>query len=60
MVGSRAANTHFFHPLENDASALYSVSSARLSWIKDVESKNCIANDYFKKSMGFSDAEWFK
>lgn len=57
MVGSRAANTHFFHSLENDASALYSVSSARLSWIKDVESKNCIANDYFKKSMGFSDAE---
>lgn len=42
MVGS---NTHFFCSLENYASVLYLVSSARLPWIKDVESKNLIAND---------------
>lgn len=57
MVGS---NTHFFCSLENYASALYLVSSARLPWIKDVESKNLIANDCLEKSMGFSDAKWYK
>lgn len=51
IVGIRVANTHFFHLPEKGASALYSVSSARVSWIKDVESKNCIANDYLKKKI---------